>query len=234
MPLTAKKKPPKPPPVVELTPEGGENLTPGKLNMPMPYAVYPVVTLTPTGGSATKGKRQKRKRKKRKRKHKRKRKTHGHGGDPFAFGSGKDPFLFGSTKDPFLFGSTKDPFGFSVPKSKGKRKKKKKRKGKRHKKKGKKGKIPTVVLTQRGGYTANVKHPKPNLAPLPLKHTASTRYTIEDNLFHRARTHKQREHFRFRAGLISRHRSAKLGNRHFRFREGLEPKKRRQRKLRVK
>lgn len=227
-----------PPSVISLTPLGGATIPPttGVLNLPQPYVVYPTITLTPGGGSGTKGIRAKKPRKKRKKKGKKKKGRKGKKGGIFSWGKTGSPFIWGKTGSPFLWGSIANPFGFTTPKAIGKKKKKgrKGRKGKKGRKGRKKKPTPLIELTPRGGFTANAKKlVNTSLAPAPLKVKPGDVFNPQNNLFHHARQHLRREHFRFRTNLISSHRSARLGNRKFRMRDSGLPRKRKQKRIKV-
>lgn len=195
---------PKPTPDVELTPTGGETLNTPTAVFPQPYAVFPVVTLTPGGGSATKGIREKKKKKKRKKKGRKKRKRKG--GKRGRRKTGKGGIKWpkrGGIKWPhpggiaWPHGGT-SPFGIpgakgrKPPKGRKKKKKKKKgRKGKKGKKGGKRGKkrvgpkpTPLVTFTPQAGRRLN---------------QPGTRFAVESGLFRHTRQRRgKRERFRLR------------------------------------
>lgn len=208
---------PKPTPDIQLDTGGGETLNPPTPVFPMPYSVFPVVTLTPGGGSATKGIREKKKRKKKGRK-KRKRKGGKRGRRKTGKGGIKWPKR-GGIKWPhpggiaWPHGGT-SPFGIpgakgrKPPKGRKKKKKKKKgRKGKKGKKGGKKGKVtPLVEFTRRGGFTANAKvrkghppPPPPDMSAAPTRTQPGNRFAVEGGLFRHTRQRRgKRERFRLR------------------------------------
>jgi hypothetical protein len=227
---------PKPTPDIEFTAQGGETLNAPTSVFPQPYSVYPVVTLTPSGGSATKGVRQKKKRKKKGRK-KRKRKGGKRGRPKLGKGGIKWP-KYGGIKWPQYQGIKFPHEGtspFSIPGAKGrkppkgrhkKKKKKKGKKGRKGKKGGKKGKkgTPMVELTRQGGFTSGQKNANTSLGEARRLSTPGTKFAVESGLFRHTRQ-KRGKRERFRMGF---RKTAKFGGRErFKFRVALKQKRKR-------